>query len=79
MTKGDAMGNVMTIDYKKFPKQGSFLGKKVEVCFHYNTSQLIAGTIVRDDAAEPYCCIIKLDNGRYILSTECQYSIKEKI
>lgn len=73
------MGCVSTIDFDKFPKQADQnykypkLGKRCEVVFHYNTSRPLMGTIVRDDIEEPYETIIKLDDGRYIRGTECQY------
>ena len=55
-----------------FPKQGSYLGRRVRVCFNYDTDHTIAGEIVRDDAAG--LTIIKLDTGLYVLGTECQYT-----
>lgn len=69
------MGCIKNITFNNFPKQGSHLGKRCKVCFHYDTSKSILGTIVRDDVEEPGIKIIKLDNGKYILSSECQYSI----
>lgn len=69
------MGCVDTIKIDKFPKQGQWLHHKVEVCFHYDTSKTIGGIIVRDDREKPGRTIIKLDDGRYVLATECQYSI----
>ncbi|MFB5623024.1 MAG: hypothetical protein ACE5RH_03430 [Nitrosarchaeum sp.] len=69
------MGIHENINYDRFPEQGSFLNKKVEVCFHYNTTKLISGIIVRDDNEEPYLTIIKLDSGKYVLARECQYSV----
>ena len=68
------MGCHKNITINTFPKQGSMLGKRTEVCFHYDTSKTIFGTIVRDDAEDPGESIIKLDDGRYIRATECQYS-----
>lgn len=50
------------------------MGKKVNVCFNYDTSKTISGIIVRDDIEEPGRTIIKLDDGRYVLGAECQYS-----
>jgi hypothetical protein len=47
---------------------------RVNVCFHYDTSNYVRGTLVREDREEPFVGIIKLDNGRYVLTTECQYS-----
>ena len=71
------MGCVNTIAYDKFPKQGKHLGKRVDVCFHYDTSKIVKGNIVRDDCEEPSRTIIKLDDGRYVLGIECHYSIVE--
>ena len=78
------MGIVKNISMDSFPKQGNFLGRKVEVCFHYDTSRTIKGTIVRDDSEEPYVTIIQLEQdeymnyvkGPYVLATECQYSLR---
>lgn len=74
------MGCVSTISYYNFPKQYdssykyNHLGKRVEVCYHYDTNKKHTGVIVRDDREEPWQTIIYLDNGRYVLATECQYS-----
>ena len=54
------MGVVNTIGFDKFPKQGVQLNQKVEVCFHYNTTKVIEGIIIRDDAEDPYITLIKL-------------------
>lgn len=70
------MGAVKNIKMDTFPKQGQYLNRKVEVCFHYDTSKTIGGEIVRDDSEEPFLTIIKLDDGRHVLATECQYSPK---
>ncbi len=69
------MGIEKNIGFDKFPKQGSYLGKDVEVCFNYNTSKKIMGKIVRDDSEEPFKTIIKLQNENYLLATECQYRL----
>ena len=76
------MGCIDTITYDKFPKQKDKnyrypqfkVGSRVKVCYHYNTSKYHYGTIVRDDLEEPFETIIKLDNGRYLRATECQFS-----
>lgn len=76
------MGCVDTITYDKFPKQRDEnykypkfkVGSRVMVCYHYDTSKYHYGTIVRDDLEEPFETIIKLDNGRYLRATECQFS-----
>lgn len=70
------MGVDKSISFDSFPRQGEHLGKRVEVCFDYDLSRTIGGVVVRDDVGEPGRTIIKLDDGRYVLSIECQYSIK---
>lgn len=79
------MGVYDNISMSKFPKQGSFAGKRVKVIFHYKTDEFILGRFVRDDVearirgdhkSEPIS-IIALDDGRYVLTTECQYSIMD--
>lgn len=62
-----------TISYDSFPKQGGFVGKRVEVCYNFDTTKVHYGTIVRADIEYPFRTIIKLDNGNYILDVECQY------
>ena len=68
------MGIVKNITLNTFPKQRGWVGKRVKVCFHYNTEEVINGTIVRDDEEEPGLLIIKLDDDRYVLATECMYN-----
>jgi len=67
------MGSHPAISKSRWPRQSTYLYSKVSVCFHYDTTDLIPGTVVRDDIEEPFKMIIKLDDGRYVLSTECQY------
>lgn len=67
------MGCHENIDFNKFPKQGQYAGKRAKVLFFYR-GEHIYGTIVRDDAEEPYRTIIHLDDGRLVLAEECQYS-----
>lgn len=68
------MGVVANVGYAEFPKQGKYLGKRTRVCFRYDATKELMGTIVRDDDEEPGKMIIKLDDGRYILASECMYS-----
>jgi hypothetical protein len=70
------MGIRKNVDYDKFPKQKS-IGLRVDVCFRYETSRIINGIIVRFDVESPYVQIIKLDDGRFVLSTECQWSFAQ--
>lgn len=69
------MGCHSNISHDTFPKQGSFLNRKVMVCFKYDTSNQVPGVIVRDDAEQPGVAIIALNDGRIVLTTECQYSL----
>jgi hypothetical protein len=69
------MGVHNNINYEKFPKQGTHLHKIVKVCFHYDTSKIVTGVIVRDDVEEPGITIIMLDNGKYVLGGECHYQL----
>jgi hypothetical protein len=71
------MGCVATINSGcfDFPKQGLHYAKRVQVAFHYDTSKTVGGNVVRDDAEEPWVTIILLDDGRYVLATECQYMV----
>jgi len=71
------MGCVENIRTDYFPRQGEQLGRMVAVVFHYDTKHPTAGKVVRDDAEPPYQTIIKLANGRYVLSGECQYSFMD--
>ena len=71
--KGQVMGFHKNIDFEKFPKQGDQLNKEVKVTFHYNTEKNLKGTIVRDDIEDPFLLLIKLEDGRYVRATECQY------
>lgn len=68
------MGCVSAITHDTFPEQGRYYRKRVRVCFHYDTSNTVLGTVVRDDAEAPGEMIIMLDDGRYVRSVECMYS-----
>lgn len=76
------MGCVENITFDKFPKQKDenyefpqyAVGARVKVCYHYDTSKVHLGTVVRDDIEEPFETIIKLDNGRYLKGSECQFT-----
>lgn len=68
------MGGLNNISHDRMPKQGEYLRRRTRVCFHYDTSHAVMGTIVRDDAEPPFQTIIRLDDGRIVLGSECQYS-----
>jgi hypothetical protein len=67
------MGAVKNITATTFPRQGAYQNQRTKVLFHYGGPELM-GTIVRDDYEDPFVTIIKLDDGRYVLATECQYA-----
>ena len=69
------MGCVSTITAFKFPNQSEYVNRRCKVCFHYDTSLFIGGTILRDDREEPFETLIVLDDGRLLRGTECQFSI----
>lgn len=71
------MGNHVNVGHTKFPKQGMHLGLRVRVTFGYDVGRAIGGKVVRDDSEEPWRTIIQLDDGRYVMATECQYGIDE--
>lgn len=68
------MGQHPNVGLDVFPKQGQYLGRRVRVIFNYDDTTVIGGEIVRDDLDPPGRTIIKLDNGRYVLGTECQWA-----
>lgn len=67
------MGCHPNISDTKFPKQGRYLNKPMRVLFNYSDPEL-RGMMVRDDMEEPFISIIKLEDGRHVLTSECQYS-----
>ncbi len=68
------MGIEKNVGAVAFPTQGQYLGKRARVCFHYDVSRELLGTIIRDDMQEPFRTIIRLDDGRVVLGTECMYA-----
>lgn len=69
------MGYCKNITIDSFPKQGIQLGAAVEVIFNYDVTQTILGIVVRDDMEPPWETIIRLSDNRYLLASECQYTI----
>ena len=69
------MGVNQNISFDIFPKQSDWVGKWVEVCFHYDSSKTIRGQVVRDDKEDPWEMIIQLEDGRYVRSIECQHTL----
>lgn len=73
------MGCHKNIDYDKFPSQGSHLGKRVKVCFNYDTQRTISGVCIRDDTEDPFISLFHLCDERVVSGTECQYSLDYNI
>ena len=71
---GGGMGCVKTINWLNFPKQSGNVNRRCDVCFHYDISHGLKGTVIRDDMEEPFETLIKLDDGRVVRGKECQYS-----
>ena len=69
------MGYVDSIRHDSFPAQHyrSREGRRVYVCFHFDTAHKLPGVVVREDIAPPFVTIIRLDDGRHVLASECQY------
>jgi hypothetical protein len=67
------MGYHPSITPDRMPGQGRFKGARVRVLFHYNTTNPVLGTCVRDDAEHPWVQFFSLDDGRYVLASECQW------
>lgn len=68
------MGVVENVGSDQMPRQGDYLNHPCIVVFKYDNSREFFGTIVRDDMEAPFRTIIRLDDGRTVLATECQYS-----
>jgi hypothetical protein len=68
------MGIVANVSATRYPKQTESLNRRVRVCFDFEPEPNFLGTIIRIDAELPGRTIIKLDDGRVLLSTECMYS-----
>jgi hypothetical protein len=72
------MGCVENISAYNFPKQSEYVNRRVKVCFHYDTTNMFGGRIVRDDREDPGETIIQMDDGRIVRAVECQYSISRE-
>lgn len=69
------MGCVTTITADRKPRQGNLVGAMVNVCFHYDSSRLVRGTIIRHDEELPGEMLIELEDGFVIRAVECQHSL----
>ncbi|WP_065218055.1 MULTISPECIES: hypothetical protein [Butyricimonas] len=81
------MGVEKNISMDKFPKQHlpedsvmGGIGRIVNVCFNYDSAKRIRGVIIRDDKEYPGVTIIRLVDGRIVLSSECHTDeVNEKV
>lgn len=67
------MGYSQHISATSFPRQGQWAHRSVLVRFH-NDERVMRGVVVRDDNSDPYVMIIRLEDGRHVLSAECVYA-----
>lgn len=68
------MGNHANITADAFPRQSSRLRDIVRVIFHRQGDAECRGVIVRDDEEAPDRTLIRLDDGRTVDSSECQWA-----
>jgi len=68
------MGIVKGVSFSDYPIQGSNLGKRVSICYNYNSALRHEGVCIRDDMGEPFRTIFQLDNGRVLDAVECMWS-----
>lgn len=72
------MGHHKKIGYDFFPEQ-NLLDANVIVYFHYDMTRTLKGKIVRRDIGKPGMTIIRLEDGRYVLDTECCFFADESV
>lgn len=65
--------NIKNIGFGIYPKQGNDIGKRVIITYNHDWTIFEHGIIIRDDIEEPFMTVIKLDDDRVLLGTECQY------
>jgi hypothetical protein len=59
----------------RYPRQGDFLGRTVEVCFDYDVTRSYRGKVIREDIEGPGLMLVQLEDGRVVRSVECQYRL----
>ncbi len=68
------MGTHPNLDHERYPKQSENVGDYAWVTFNYDTERPIRALVVRDDREGPNRTILVLDDGRTVMSTECQFT-----
>ena len=62
----------------RFPEQcEGRLNRKVFAMFHDNLMARVEGRLVRCDTEMPFVTIIRLNDGRHILDTECIFEYED--
>ncbi len=64
----------LPVGFERFPTQ-VFIGQRVRLTFGCDFSRWTEGELVRCDAGPPNVLIFRLDDGRLVLGTECQYTL----
>lgn len=71
MKKKKTQEEVFKLSADKFPKQGNYFRKQVDVFFDVGAAESIRGVVVRNDVEPPHVTVIRLINGRHVLGSEC--------
>lgn len=70
------MGEYKYLGVEKYPKQDPLLiDKKVVVMLAFDSKRPLRGRVLRADAELPREVVIKLDDDRIVLGSECSYKI----
>lgn len=62
------------IGKETYPEQFGSVGDRVLVAFKYDIANPLPATVLRDDAEEPFTTVLRLDDGRIVMGSECQWS-----
>lgn len=57
-----------------YPEQFDSVGARVLAAFDYDVANPLPATVLRDDAEEPFRTVLRLDDGRIVMGSECQWS-----
>lgn len=68
------MGMHPSIGKDRFPRQGA-VGERMKV--RLSDGSELGGTMRRDDMEAPWLTLIELDDGRFVLGTECVYAFEK--
>lgn len=68
------MGVVPWVDAAVYPTQSEYVGRPARVCFNYDTANTFPAVVLRDDTGKPWLTVLRLDDGRCVLGSECQWT-----